>query len=57
MIMKALTYDYGGAESFFHLLERTVSEHDKLYTKVSPSHCEQHSLKLHSTKEKVPFKT
>ncbi len=38
MIMKGLTYDYGGAEPFFHLLERTLSEHDKLYTKESPSH-------------------
>lgn len=57
MIMKALTYDYGGAEPLFHLLGRgTLSEHDKLYIKESPPHCEELSLKLRSTKEIISWK-
>lgn len=42
--------DYGGAEPFFHLLGRTLSEHDKLYIKESATHCEYFPLKLLSTK-------
>lgn len=57
MIVKALTYDYGCAESFFLLLERTPSKHDKLYIRESASDCEHVSLKVHSAKQIVPSKT
>lgn len=49
--MKGRTYDYGGAESFFLLLERTLSKHDKLYIKESASHCKHVSLKVHSAEQ------
>ena len=59
-IIKGLTYDYGRAETFFHLLgKRALSEHDKLHIKESPPHCEDFffSLKLLYIKEIVPLKT
>lgn len=56
VIMISLTYDYGGEEAFFPLLETILSKYDKLYIKESAPDCEHCSLKVNFTEQTAPLK-